>query len=370
MHVKNFYAQNVEELVQQLKQVDFNPTLAFVFSDVRHDIGQIQKALDGVDIFGATSAGEILDNKIKEGGISVMLTDMPKETYKLIIFDKQGKEWEDIGYELGKTAKETFNKPGIIISAPGFSDGDFILKGIFEHLDPYAKVIGGFAGDDLSFEKERNYTNDKVISEGVIAVIVDTEKILIDGRAVNGWGVLGESYNITQSNNNIVYQLNGRPALDVLAEVYGIDKEELPHLMANFGPKYPVLLYRYDRPGVLRHPIKANIEDGSVIFSARMPLLATIEFGVKPNKDIMDLTIKMISELKEKVSDPDFMIMFSCKARHLAYGQDLEYEISNIHANWDKPMIGFFTYGEIGIGNDGRTDFHNETCNLLLVKEL
>ncbi len=370
MNVKNFYAQDVEDLGNQLKQISFKPTIAFVFSDVKHDIAQIQNAFGDIDIFGATSAGEILDDKIQEGGISVMVTDLPKDFYKLVILDKDGKEWEELGNELGKTAKESFNKPGIILSAPGFSDGDFILKGIFQHLEPFSKVIGGFAGDDLSFAKAKNYTNDKVISEGLIAVIVDTEKILIDGRAVNGWGVLGESYTITQSDDNIVYQLNGRPALDVLADVYGIDREKLPELMANFGPKYPVLLYRYDRPGVLRHPIKANLEDGSVIFSARMPLLANIEFGVKPNKDIMDLTIKMISELKDKISDPDFMIMFSCKARHLAFGQDLEYEISNIHANWDKPMIGFFTYGEIGIGNDGRTDFHNETCNLLLVKEL
>jgi hypothetical protein len=36
---------------------------------------------------------------------------------------------------------------------------------------------------------------------------------------------------------------------------------------------------------------------------------------------------------------------------------------------WNVPMVGFFTYGEIGRNAGGATDFHNETCVLVALRE-
>jgi len=33
------------------------------------------------------------------------------------------------------------------------------------------------------------------------------------------------------------------------------------------------------------------------------------------------------------------------------------------------PMVGFYTYGEIGRNAEGATDFHNETCVLVTLRE-
>lgn len=373
MQVQKFYATSLEQLENLVQDIDFAATLAFVFSDVRHDINEIQRIFNqkNIDIFGATTAGEIFDNKILSKGINVLVTDISKDFYKIGTWEIQDDDqWEEIGKKLGSFAKHSFPKHGIVISAPGIADGDEILKGLFSELDPYTRVIGGFAGDDLSLVKARNFTNNKIIKNGLIGLIFDGEKVQIDGRAVNGWTVQGDIMTITDSYKNVVYEIDGRPAIDVFAENYKIPKENMPQLMATLGHNYPVLLYRYDRPGILRTPVRADLDEGSVTMAGGMPLLSRIEFGIKPEKSIMDKTIQRFSLFAQKFSDPDFVIMFSCKARHSAFGQDLEYEISGVYDLWKKPMIGFFTYGEIGIGNDNRADFHNETCNVLLVKEI
>ncbi len=373
MKVISFYANNLEQLEKQVQNIDFPATLAFVFSDVKHDISEIQRIFNNknIDIFGATSAGEIFNKQIREHGINVLVTDISKDYYKIGIWELDDDlEFEKAGKTLGKFAKQSFPKHGIVISAPGVTDGDEILNSLFSEIDPYTRVIGGFAGDDLTLTKARNFTNKKIIKKGLLGLILDGEKVQIDGRAVNGWTVQGEIMTITNSYKNIVYEIDGRPAVDVFAENYHLPKEKMVQLMANLGYNYPVLLYRYDRPGILRTPVRADLNDGSVTFAGSMPFLSRIEFGIKPEKSIMDKTIQRFSIFAQKFSDPDFVIMFSCKARHSAFGKDLEYEISGVYDLWQKPMIGFFTYGEIGIGNDNRADFHNETCNVLVVKEV
>jgi hypothetical protein len=48
----------------------------------------------------------------------------------------------------------------------------------------------------------------------------------------------------------------------------------------------------------------------------------------------------------------------------------MEDEIRGIFEYWDKPMIGFFSYGEIGATEGAQCDFHNETCTLVSLKSI
>ncbi len=46
-----------------------------------------------------------------------------------------------------------------------------------------------------------------------------------------------------------------------------------------------------------------------------------------------------------------------------------EDEAGKIRGIWEKPLIGFFTYGEIGAAKDSLCDFHNETCSMVILEE-
>jgi len=67
--------------------------------------------------------------------------------------------------------------------------------------------------------------------------------------------------------------------------------------------------------------------------------------------------------------NPDAIILFSCKARHWAFGPMLEDEVEEIDKLWDVPFHGFFTFGEIGKNENGNTHFFNETCSLVTLRE-
>ena len=44
-------------------------------------------------------------------------------------------------------------------------------------------------------------------------------------------------------------------------------------------------------------------------------------------------------------------------------------EIEEIKNTWDCPIAGFFCFGEIGKYHGGETEFHNNTCSIVLLKE-
>ena len=55
-------------------------------------------------------------------------------------------------------------------------------------------------------------------------------------------------------------------------------------------------------------------------------------------------------------------------ARHLALGPMISQEIALVTKKWNAPIIGFFTYGEIGTNNK-KCDFYNQTYSLVQLTE-
>jgi len=65
----------------------------------------------------------------------------------------------------------------------------------------------------------------------------------------------------------------------------------------------------------------------------------------------------------------DAMILFSCKARHIAFGPLIVREIQGLKDIWNVPMAGCFSYGEFGKARRGKQEFHNITCCWVVLKE-
>ena len=76
-----------------------------------------------------------------------------------------------------------------------------------------------------------------------------------------------------------------------------------------------------------------------------------------------------IGFLLKTAGDPDALIMFPCQGREIAFGSYMSDEIDRLKKMWNAPMIGLFSFGEIGRGADGKYDFYNMTCSLAMLKE-
>ena len=83
----------LEERIAATAATDFAPTLAVVFAADTHDFAAVGRAFAevGVDVFGASSAGEIVvgegGESVRVGAIVASLFDLDRSAYCLGLFE-------------------------------------------------------------------------------------------------------------------------------------------------------------------------------------------------------------------------------------------------------------------------------------------
>jgi hypothetical protein len=353
----------------------FKPTLAIVFISVKQDREAVCTLLnnESISIFGSTTSGEFISSEISEGGIVVMLLDMNPALFRIVFFETGDSSVLEISKQLGAEGKEAFSNPAFIIASGWLhTDGEDIIKGIEEGFGSEVTVFGAMAGDDLALREPLVFTHGKNSVTGLVAIIIDEDKISIKGIATCGWKPIGITKTVTRSKGNIVYTIDDKPALDLVIKYLGlnIDHETSDSVVANLGAYYPLQLEREDAPPVMRTAMLGNKEERSLICAGNVPQGAKVRFSLPPDFDVIDTVVAECTDLKnEKQDEADAMIMFSCISRYLSFGVMTSEEIERVQKVWHAPMIGFFSYGEFGKSRNGKHEFHNNTCCVVVLKE-
>ena len=114
MRLKVFSASSIEEIGSYLRSIQpegFAPTLAIVFCSIIHNIAELKAAFEelNIEVFGATSSGEITNDEVHEDSISVMLLEISRNAYRLQVFDGEGKSSIEVGQDVAEWAKAIYD---------------------------------------------------------------------------------------------------------------------------------------------------------------------------------------------------------------------------------------------------------------------
>ncbi len=361
-------------LLAELKS-GFRPTLAVIFCSPQlpfRDIGNLFDTYN-IDLLGCTTAGEIVDSELHEAAISCLLLDVNRADYKLIFTENTEGVFET-GQKMRHEADAAFKNPALIVMTAGIlNDGDEIVRGLKSaNIPREIPLFGGLAGDDLNVVNTYIFTRNITTHDGMVAVVFDNDKIEIKGIATSGWQPLGTSHTVTKAQGNLIYTINNEPALDFFIRFFGFhDNADVKgKQISTISAQYPLQIVRgNDDYSVLRSPIKGDEETRSLMLVGGIKEGDRFRFSISPGVEVIDQTIAELKDFLHDTMDADALILFSCKGRHAALGPFLDDEIQGIYNHWQKPMIGFLTYGEIGNVRNGICEFHNETCSLLAIKE-
>ena len=378
MIAKTFKGKTNEEIqtaFQESLKNDFKPTLAIVFLSIKQDIEAICEIFnkEGIVILGATTSGEFIDGEIEEGSVTVMLLDLHPDYFKLIFLETGTETTLENAIQLGVEGKNAFSNPAFIIVSGWLSnEGENIIEGITSGCGGEVTIFGGMAGDDLSLDGPVAFTYGKSSDQGLLGLIIDEDKIEINGIATCGWKAIGTTKTITKSEGNIVYTIDDKPALDMIITYLGVeyDFDTGKEIVTQIGAYYPLQMERENVAPVMRTAMLANREDRSLICAGNVPQGSKVKFSLPPDFDAIEIVVKECQEIKnEKQPEADALIMFSCVSRHLSFGILIQEEIEQVQEVWDAPMVGFFTYGEFGKSKTGKHEFHNNTCCIVALKE-
>jgi len=373
--IKGNSPEEIAGLINESITKEFNPVLAIVFMSLKQNCKKVCELLDakGISVFGATTAGEFISAEIGQGTIAIMLLDVKPAYFKVIFYETGNSSTHEISKRIGTEAKKLFANPAFIIASGGITtDGEKIVAGIEEAVGSDVTIYGGMAGDDLNLTETFVFSNGKISNNGLVAIIIDEDKISLKGLAACGWKPVGTIRTVTKSSGNVVYTIDNEPALDLVIKYMGlnIDLDSSKDVVMNFGAYFPLQLERENAEPVMRTAMFVNKEDHSLIFGGNIPQGSKLRFSLPSDFDVIDKVEQECNELRDtKQKYGDAMIMFYCISRHLSFGEMVCEEIERIKNVWACPFIGFFSYGEIGKSKKGKHEFHNNICCIVVLKE-
>ena len=378
MQAKTIKGKSTSEIQTALKESlaeNFKPTLAIVFISIKQDWDAICTLLnnENISIFGATSSGEFISSEISEGGIIIMLLDMNPDYFKLLLLETGEQTTLENAKQIGLAGKNTYSNAAFLIASGWLTqDGENIVEGITEGFGASVTIFGGMAGDDLALDGPFVFTNGQSSSKGLLALIINEDKIQINGIATCGWKPIGTTKTVTKSEGNIVYTIDDKPALDMILKYLGVDYDfdSGKEIVTQLGALYPLQMEREGVAPVMRTAMFANRNDRSLICAGNIPQGSKVKFSLPPDFDAIEQVVEECKQLKiEQQPEADALIMFSCISRHLSFGVLIKEEIEQIQQLWNVPLAGFFSYGEFGRSKSGKHEFHNNTCCVVALKE-
>ncbi|MEK7724018.1 MAG: FIST N-terminal domain-containing protein, partial [Acidobacteriota bacterium] len=213
---------------------DSSQTLVFVFGSTSYlensaPLEELNEKFPHSKIVGCSTAGEIFDSTINDESLSVAVVKFDKteiETAYSPVFSA------DESFDSGIKIAQMLNKPmlrGILVLSDGLNvNGSELVRGINSVVSPEVKVTGGLAGDGVHFQKTWVLRNGLPESNIVSAVGFYGEDILIGHGSRGGWDIFGPERKITKSKGNQLFELDGKPALELYKNYLGDLANELP----------------------------------------------------------------------------------------------------------------------------------------------
>jgi hypothetical protein len=230
-------------------------------------------------------------------------------------------------------------------------------------------VFGGLAADNWATRKTYQYHDDEVFSEGISCVLLSGPGRIASGIS-HGCVPIGTRRTITRSKGNVIYEIDGVAALEVLKEYVEEGEQSQWNKLAlnlclgfktaeHLKSEYGDFVVRYimdkdDREGCIT--IQSDVTEGTELWIVRR------------DKELIREGLQSISkQIKEKAGEkkPKLVLQFECMGRgKVVFREQEKIELLKTlqqDLGCDLPWIGFYTYGEIG-PISGYNCIHNFTA--------
>lgn len=376
--VKFCYRENAGWSLDKFPDFDSDRTAVFVFSapnfnNQENVIKQLSEAFPQSKMIGCSGAGEIYGPHILDRGMSVAVVRFLKTDIKFVSVPIESAEQSFVA---GESLAERLNTPhlaGVFILCEGLSiNGSAFVQGINLRLKKDVVVTGGLAGDGPHFKKTWVINNGKMESNLATALGFYGESFKMGYGSKGGWDIFGPERIISKSKDNILYELDDKPALKLYKDYLGEMASGLP-ATALFFP-LQIRINDTDDVRLVRTVLSINEEDQSMTFAGNVPEGAHAQL-MRANFDRLIEGASKAAELLTVKSNGDkklLTVAISCVGRRLVLGERAEEEIEATLNQLPEAteQVGFYSYGEISpFMNNFSCELYNQTMTLATISE-
>jgi hypothetical protein len=347
--------------------------IAFGSTEIIEDLAifsSIQKSYPHADILINSTAGEIYDTQVNDNTVSLTAIQFDKTTIKTATAQiTDFKNSFDAGRSLAEKLDTTNLKNVFIISDGLKVNGSELVAGLQQFLPEGMIITGGLAGDGSKFKRTLVGLNELPHEGRIVAVGFYGDHLKVTCSSVGGWDSFGPERLITKSHENVLYELDHQPALDIYKKYLGEHADELP----GSGLLFPLSIRgQNSEDAIVRTILAVDEKEKSLTFAGNMPQENYARL-MKANFDrlIEGASTAALNTIDTIVKEPDLAILISCVGRKLLLNQRIEEEVEEIRNIYGDAtaLLGFYSYGEISPSNFTKCELHNQTMTITTFTE-
>lgn len=344
------------------------------FADDRAPIEALRKAFPTSCLIGCSTAGEIIDDEVHDDSIALAVYRFSDTTLRFACTPVNGPaDSERAGRCLGEQLAAKNLRAAFVLSSGLGVNGSELVRGLNQCLPPHVIVTGGLAGDGARFERTWILRDGEPVDGHVTTVGFYGDAVRVGHGSRGGWDVFGPVRLVTASEGNVLYELDGKPALALYKEYLGARANELPSSALLF----PLALRPEGDKGksLVRTILSVDEARQSMTFAGDVPIGSTAQL-MRANFDRLvtaagESSACAARDLAGARSSPALSIAISCIGRRLILGERTEEELEAAKdaLGPSDRQIGFYSYGELSPFSSGKCDLHNQTMTITSICE-
>src|SRR5215216_5935515 len=353
------------------------PDFVFMFASIGYDQHPLLRAVrdttGGAPLSGCSVEGTIAAEDADESNFSVLVTAISSDKLRWTHGLATGLSADSraVGQRVAQELLPHLSTDSIgpFVFPDGMSaifdtfftaNFDNFLAGLEGSLpsDRFLPLWGGGAGNNFDAGAPTyQYCDEEVVSDGV-------SYALLSGKAQAGWAMshslipIGGARRVTHSQGNVIYEIDGKPAVEVLKEylpeqALAEDEDWLPYSIS-LALCFKAPSYMKDEEYVVRGIPAVKMADESITVQTEVSEGTSIWFSSRDKDKVATGLDRMAAQIKEQIGGekPKLVFQFDCATRGKMMFR--EHEKLQLLKGFRQsvgpgvPWAGFYAFGEIG----------------------
>jgi hypothetical protein len=333
---------------------------------------EISRSYPKAHLFGCSTAGEICGTQISDD--SLVMTAVNFE-YSHIKGSRVRLSKSMDSFKAGELLAGALEKDGLVhvlVLSDGINvNGSALAKGLTGSLPQSVVVTGGLAGDGERFRETLVFWDSAPGKNTIAALGFYGNRLKAGCGSLGGWDPFGPERLITRSEGNVLYEFDGKSALELYKKYLDEHAKGLPAT----GLLFPLSIRtKSGENAVVRTILSINEDEQSMTFAGDVPEGAYARL-MKANFDrLIDGAVGAARTSHQALGSlsPDIAILISCVGRKMILKQRTEEEIEGVRDILGESTVltGFYSYGEIApFTPGGKCELHNQTMTITALSE-
>lgn len=322
-------------------------------------------------LIGGTTAGEIYNTIATENTVSATAVYMEKTEVKFSSVDIDENKYAEAAVELVSKFPTEGLRHVFILSEGININGSKLVDGLIHSLPENVTLSGGLAGDGTLYKETFIIADSYPKKNCLVAIGFYGDQARFGYASIGGWAPFGIERIITKSKDNILYELDDKPALALYKEYLGEYATDLPAS----GLYFPLMVRSADSKRTFIRTIQRVDETrNALVFSGDVPegyysklMRSNFDKLIDGSKQAAQKSLTTLGREHAQLA-----ILVSCVGRKLVLDQLTSEEIDAARSvlKEETPFTGFYSYGEISSPDKNAIcELHNQTMTITLIAE-